>query len=307
MSNSNIQDSEDMSLWLDYVRQHSKEHFGYFYVDNTNMLNNPPDWDKVTLLDFDWVEDALIEKLHSRVKRDDIPIYAIIGIRHVDGRDEFKTKKELLSEREGSGSMGSKQVNMNKTDKRKVMEKLREKGEKVLNEDNLNETISRASSKIEEERKKPDSKINELLDQIGDILSLLKDYVKGVYREVPVTTIVLFVGAVAYFVLPIDAIPDSIPGVGYIDDSTILNLVLVSFQADLLRYMEWKKNNPDASSKKGNKDDDIEHVSGEVCNGSEGIPIGALEWCRENAPTALKGCSDEELWNYMQDAYFKLR
>lgn len=38
---------------------------------------------------------------------------------------------------------------------------------------------------------------------------------------------------------------------------------------------------------------------------SVGIPAEAINWCRNNAPEALKGASDSELWKYMENIYYK--
>lgn len=40
--------------------------------------------------------------------------------------------------------------------------------------------------------------------------------------ETPVWARSVIVGALAYFVLPVDAVPDFVPGIGYTDDLTVL-------------------------------------------------------------------------------------
>lgn len=35
------------------------------------------------------------------------------------------------------------------------------------------------------------------------------------------------------------------------------------------------------------------------------IPEGAIEWCRANAPLAIRDYSDEDLWNEMKTSYYK--
>ncbi len=51
-------------------------------------------------------------------------------------------------------------------------------------------------------------------------------------------------------------------------------------------------------------DVDINDEAGDI---SREIPPGALYWCKEHAPAAMSGCSDEELWEYMKDTYNKFQ
>ena len=45
-------------------------------------------------------------------------------------------------------------------------------------------------------------------------------------RETPVWARALIVGALGYFVWPLDAIPDAVPVLGYADDAALMGLVL---------------------------------------------------------------------------------
>ena len=46
------------------------------------------------------------------------------------------------------------------------------------------------------------------------MLGMVKDYINGSYKEIPLATIVSIVGTLVYFISPVDAIPDTIPVVG---------------------------------------------------------------------------------------------
>jgi uncharacterized membrane protein YkvA (DUF1232 family) len=80
-----------------------------------------------------------------------------------------------------------------------------------------------------------------LLEQGRLLLSLVKDYVTGAYREVPYWAIGAAALALVYVLSPIDAIPDIIPGLGYLDDATVLAFCLKLVESELARYKEWKK------------------------------------------------------------------
>ena len=70
--------------------------------------------------------------------------------------------------------------------------------------------------------------------------SLLKDYCKGNYREVPWNTIAAFGVGIAYLVSPIDLIPDFIPVAGLMDDAALLSWIFYGFAQDLEDYATWK-------------------------------------------------------------------
>lgn len=73
------------------------------------------------------------------------------------------------------------------------------------------------------------------------MFGIVRDWFKGEYKEIPVGSIIAILGALIYFVSPIDLIPDFIPGVGYIDDVFILGLVISQIRADLNKYKLWKE------------------------------------------------------------------
>jgi uncharacterized membrane protein YkvA (DUF1232 family) len=47
-------------------------------------------------------------------------------------------------------------------------------------------------------------------------------------------------GALAYAVLPIDVIPDFIPGVGFVDDVFVIGMVMKSISDEIARYKKFK-------------------------------------------------------------------
>ena len=81
-------------------------------------------------------------------------------------------------------------------------------------------------------------------DDVVLVFSMLKDYVKGDYRQVPWRTIAVLVGALAYVVAPLDLIPDFIPVIGWSDDCLALAGALAFARMDLEEYKEWKASHP---------------------------------------------------------------
>jgi uncharacterized membrane protein YkvA (DUF1232 family) len=54
-------------------------------------------------------------------------------------------------------------------------------------------------------------------------------------------TYLTIAGALAYVVLPLDVIPDFIPGVGFLDDAFVLGWVVKNMAEEMNRYKTYKK------------------------------------------------------------------
>lgn len=77
--------------------------------------------------------------------------------------------------------------------------------------------------------------------ELGKIMiGMLKDVKNGIYPEIPWFTIGTVVLALLYLLNPLDLIPDFIPGLGYIDDLSVLALGTGWIESDLHKYLDWK-------------------------------------------------------------------
>ena len=47
-------------------------------------------------------------------------------------------------------------------------------------------------------------------------------------------------GAAVYFVMPVDLIPDIVPGFGFSDDVTVVLFVLAAIQRDIDAFERWE-------------------------------------------------------------------
>ena len=75
------------------------------------------------------------------------------------------------------------------------------------------------------------------------LFSVVKDYAKGNYKEIPWTTIAAIIGSLLYIFCPIDLIHDFIPVAGLMDDAAVLGICLNGIAKDLQKYEIWKKQN----------------------------------------------------------------
>lgn len=88
-------------------------------------------------------------------------------------------------------------------------------------------------------------RLQRFIRQVGLLFELVRAYADGSYRRVPFGSIAMAVVAIGYFLSPVDAIPDAIPVVGYVDDALVVGLVITAIQEDLRNYCADRGYDPD--------------------------------------------------------------
>lgn len=83
--------------------------------------------------------------------------------------------------------------------------------------------------------------LSEIWDKVQLLFGLLGDWINGKYREIPVNSITMVIIGLIYFVMPLDIVPDFIPGIGMVDDAFILGLIIKQIGNDLESYRLWKE------------------------------------------------------------------
>lgn len=83
--------------------------------------------------------------------------------------------------------------------------------------------------------------LHALLEHGRLLLQLVRDYFTGAYREVPYWAIGAAALALFYVLTPVDFIPDLVPGLGYLDDATVLAFCLKLIETELDKYRAWRK------------------------------------------------------------------
>jgi uncharacterized membrane protein YkvA (DUF1232 family) len=73
---------------------------------------------------------------------------------------------------------------------------------------------------------------------------LLRDVARGAYPHVPWKTVGALGAALAYFVMPLDAVPDLLPLSGFLDDAVVLGLLFGAAESDLRAYCDWRGVDP---------------------------------------------------------------
>lgn len=72
------------------------------------------------------------------------------------------------------------------------------------------------------------------------LFALLKDSLLGRYRGVSKKNLALIVAGILYLVNPMDLLPDFILGVGFLDDVSVLMMILNRLSDELDHYREFQ-------------------------------------------------------------------
>lgn len=88
--------------------------------------------------------------------------------------------------------------------------------------------------------------LKKFIDDVKILISLVKDYYHGTYREIPWWSISAVVASLIYVLSPIDLIPDFIPIIGFIDDAAVVAACLSLIRKDLEKYQQWKMYNDES-------------------------------------------------------------
>lgn len=86
-------------------------------------------------------------------------------------------------------------------------------------------------------------RFRQFIGRVELAVECVRDVVYGRYR-LPWKTVAALSAALAYFLAPIDAIPDFVPLIGFIDDAAVLGLVFGAAESDLRRYCDWRGLDP---------------------------------------------------------------
>ena len=131
----------------------------------------------------------------------------------------------------------------------------RDENDSRLDKNEVEKRLITSSQKVNrEDIKKIVDKTNEILQKLGGdsfqnlvgdirlLVSLLQDYRRGSYEEIPWSSIAAVIVSLLYLLNPFDIIPDMIPGIGLLDDAAMMGICLSMINADFQRYKEWKQN-----------------------------------------------------------------
>lgn len=129
--------------------------------------------------------------------------------------------------------------NFNEQTALEELEKGYDEAEKLLNdEDKMERFLQRLEKKL-----KTIPVAGSKLAVVPIMASLIRNYTKKEYTDIPIGTIISIISALIYFVSPIDIIPDSIPVLGYFDDAAVVAACWKLVESDVEEYIKWRDEN----------------------------------------------------------------
>jgi len=84
------------------------------------------------------------------------------------------------------------------------------------------------------------SVLSAVWQDLRTMMRLLLRWVDRSYRQVSWTPLLLIVGALFYFVTPLDLIPDALGAIGFVDDVTVITTVVQRLRGELERFRAWE-------------------------------------------------------------------
>jgi uncharacterized membrane protein YkvA (DUF1232 family) len=114
-----------------------------------------------------------------------------------------------------------------------------------LSEDEVSENIGSEydnAVKVDIGKEYIEENLWEKIERIGKKISFAKD-VKALYNYMTDSSVAWYrksivVGALVYFIMPIDSIPDLAPLIGYLDDLGVITAVLKYMGSELIPYYD---------------------------------------------------------------------
>lgn len=125
--------------------------------------------------------------------------------------------------------------------KKENFKKYQQKATEVLKDNKrVQNLVSSAKNKLTDVLQNND-RFKEFSEKVYVMIRMVKAQISGEYREFPWRTLAMMVGALIYFVTPLDMIPDVIPILGLTDDISIVYWIYKSAQEDIERFEEWER------------------------------------------------------------------
>ena len=126
----------------------------------------------------------------------------------------------------------------NSSPKENIDEQFVRKGAKNVTEKEV-EQVAEHAEEIED-KFKSSGPLGRYIEDARLMLSLIKDYWRGDYRNILWFTIAAIAFVFLYVLNPLDLLPDALPFVGMVDDALAFSVAFRLVEKDLKKYKEWK-------------------------------------------------------------------
>jgi uncharacterized membrane protein YkvA (DUF1232 family) len=89
--------------------------------------------------------------------------------------------------------------------------------------------------------------LGDVWEKLQLFFDMVQAYSRGEYRNIAPATILTIIGAILYFVSPLDVVPDFLVGLGIVDDAAVISFTLKKLSVEIIEFKKWKhstKGNP---------------------------------------------------------------
>ncbi len=122
-----------------------------------------------------------------------------------------------------------------KIDVEEILRKLEGKANAIyFDSDKLKKLLNATKEKVEGNKT-----LMEIWDDIKLFLDLIRDWIRGDYKDISKGSVIMIIISLLYLVNPLDIVPDFIPG-GFIDDLAVIAYVIKKISEELNVYKEWR-------------------------------------------------------------------
>ncbi len=129
-------------------------------------------------------------------------------------------------------------MHMSAENQNRLYQSFEKKAEKIIdNNEKTSKLLDEALFKVENISKGP---VDEVWDHVILFVELMKDWITGKYRNMPIGSIIMIVATLLYFCSKKKRIPKFILGMGYIDDIAMISFTFRQIQTDIDKYLVWR-------------------------------------------------------------------
>lgn len=86
------------------------------------------------------------------------------------------------------------------------------------------------------------SPLSAVWTDLRTMMRLLLRWADRSYQHVSWTPLLFIVGALLYFITPVDVVPDALGAIGFVDDVTVITTVVERIRSELDRFRAWEHN-----------------------------------------------------------------
>lgn len=106
----------------------------------------------------------------------------------------------------------------------------------------MDKLVDKSGRKLQDVKRKKHG-LKDFIPQLLTFQRMVRAYAKREYPHLPWKSLLAIIGSLLYFLNPLDLIPDFIPGIGLLDDITVLAWAYKSLGGDVMRFEEWEYKN----------------------------------------------------------------